>query len=510
MELPPLITATQTVNNARPNSAPLELTRLTGLPTDRFEALVTGVQPLSRGLQNQILTQLARLDVSRPMPAAELAQFTGAPHLRAITLQPAAHAPTQELEQALAKLIIVTPLAIRPEAKVVLQVRPDGQLQLANPGGTLQLTQPALSTSGQGLSTQEILASGLRQYLAYSRPLSESLNVLQRVSRVLQQLPAETQQRVLPVPVAQALTTALTQASAPAQMSARDLQARVASSGLFLENRLSPAIPEPQRRNDAGGANTAPPRLLTKDPAVPPDLKQQLLTLLAQTSVIPGATPQSGNRTEAVSPGLSETLSRAAATLRTSGILLEQLQQLAVKSTDPQTQNQLARQLAILIQTAAALGIARITGNQLQQLASKQRDPLASNQVHAELQVRVQEHFLPVNLFFEERKPVHHEEPETSDRKPRKTPRQHWRVFMELELPDGDHLASELVLHNEKLKTRLWAESPQLKQQANAHLQRLTKMLVDSGIVVEDVVLEPGPPPTAPLQPLQRLIDVET
>ncbi|WP_028885221.1 flagellar hook-length control protein FliK [Teredinibacter turnerae] len=505
MDLPPLIT--RIINARTPNTSPakLELVSLAEYAGSQLSVVAEEVAPLQPQLRQQLLAQLAQWVAQSKISPTLAQQIQTAPNLLAAQLQtPGPQNQAERLnpgvQQRIETLLAISATPLRPGAPLNVRVDAEGQLHLAPMGGTGTTPTPAA------------LLAGLRQYRAYSEPLAQPVRLLSDIQQHLLKIPAEQRTALLSPRLESAVASLLQQPPTAGAINATQLERLFQSSGLYLENNLAQlAYRQPTAKTETAAHSPLP------GAGGIPDLKQALLsvfssatqevTQLQQTAPTP---PQS----------LSEALASAGAHLKQSGQLLQYLQQLTGQaglntamfaSVITKVSPDLPRQLAALVQAAAALGLARISSNQLQHLSRHIQEPGALMQSQVEFFVRTgAEQLMPVNLYIEERRTPTKDDTNQKESRKRNTQRAYWRVFMELTLRDNSRLATEITFQDERLKTRMWSDSSRLQQRATEQLDQLQTRLEASGIQIDGMTVEAGPPPAQPRQTVQQLIDVKT
>ncbi|TVZ39099.1 flagellar hook-length control protein FliK [Alteromonadaceae bacterium 2753L.S.0a.02] len=517
MELPPLSTLFTNLSGRAAEQANVQLDA-PGLPRNlSLSATVESVIALAESARQPLLNQLAKLATEHHIAEKLTSPFNDTQRLQLVSLilrdenaqqQQQASANTK-LEQLL-RVLVVTPLLLRPKAQIAVTTNETGQLTVSK----LPLT--ALAHGPSGLSppsrftptSESALQQGLRDYVAFSEPLKNPQITLNQLERLFTALPASLKNTLIPIrenTVFSVLTGP--KLLTPAAITPQYLASRIAQSGHFLEARLS--------QNELLSNTNSKPIQATVSNELPitDDTKQRLLEAFERASAILN---EPKTHTEAITPSelrgktLSEVLHRAASTLRQSDSILAQLQKLVAQPRKQQNLTPLKDQIHQLIRAAAALGLARISANQLQQLANSRQEPGSPTSTHVEFLLRIQDNVIPISLFIQEKYSVQEEEQKSSKKKSHKKSNRLWRLFMELELPEDGKLASEISYVDEKIHTRLWTESETLQQKTKRRLQRLSDKFAASGLNIDEIVLEKGAPPKQETKIQQQLIDIKT
>ncbi|WP_028876011.1 flagellar hook-length control protein FliK [Teredinibacter turnerae] len=505
MDLPPLIT--RIINARTPITSPakLELVSLAEYAGSQLSVVAEEVTPLQPQLRQQLLAQIAQWVAQSKISPALAQQIQTAPNLLAAKLQTQSPQNLMErlnpvVQQPIATLLAISATPLRAGAPLSVHIGVEGMLHLLPLGVTETSNAPAA------------LLAGLRQYRSYSEPLTQPVRLLSDIQQHLLKIPTEHRTALLSPRLESAVVALLQQPPTAGTINATKLEHLFRSSGLYLENNLAQLA----YRQPAAKTETASHTPLTSAGRIP-DLKQALLSVFSSAT-------QEATRLQQTAPtppqSLSEALASAGAQIKQSGQLLQYLQQLAGQtglnttmfaSVIAKVSPDLPRQLAALIQAAAALGLARISSNQLQQLSRHSQEPGALMQSQVEFFVRTgAEQLMPVNLHIEERRAPPQDDTDQKESRKRKSQHTYWRVFMELTLRDNSQLATEITFQDERLRTRMWSDSSRLQQRATEQLDQLQARLEASGIQIDGMTIEAGPPPAQPRQTVQQLIDVRT
>ncbi|MCK9817228.1 flagellar hook-length control protein FliK [Pseudomonas sp. MAFF 302046] len=265
----------------------------------------------------------------------------------------------------------------------------------------------------------------------------------------------------------------------------KGLALALANSGAFLESRL------------LGGDN----------PALTPDLKGNLLRLIAQLA--PGL-PANSNFNALIA---ANTLAQALPSFVRSA--LGTLGQVSAKPTPggfPLPSRLLQSQdgegdLEHLLRLAAA-AVSRLQSHQLASLEQSglTDDGRLQTTWQLEIPMRNLQDIVPLQVKLQREEPA---EPEPQDKREEKEAKQPlWRVELAFDLDPLGPLQVQAQLIQGRLSSQLWAEQPYTASLIESHLGRLRERLLAAGLNVGDLDCHLGSPPQGPQTRLeQRWVD---
>lgn len=345
-------------------------------------------------------------------------------------------------------------------------------------------------------------------------PVGSLLSALVQGDQSLRFVPLSGRQDQLAI-AQQLLTQQGRQASLPALLGALQQLASAPSADPALSasaSRLLASLPDPAQLGDAkavaqalnnSGAFLEGKLLAGLGPGVAPDLKAQLVRLVAQ--ILPSVP---GNQALAAA-----TLAQALPALaRGARGLLDQVGNRPQPGMFPLPSRLLQNledtgDLQQLLRLAAA-AISRLQSHQLASLQQTGTTETGNQQTtwQSEIPLRHGQEFLPVQAKLQrEETPEQHADPHRAQRDPLESL---WRIELAFDLPPLGPLQVQAQLSQGRLSGQLWAERPQTARLIDSQLGSLRERLLARGLDVGDLACHPGAPPQGPRTRLeQRWVD---
>lgn len=367
--------------------------------------------------------------------------------------------------------------------------------------------------------TLNLLAAALRNLL----PQKDQPQQLYAALSPLQQLPLERRQAVIPASVQQALKTLADQLRSPQQLSnAKLLPLIVRNSGVFFENKLASQIVDtgalPKGNPPTGSSPIGPDGSLTNR-LTTQDLKGALLQLLhrvkqelpANSGRDPSAPPGPSSATQSTYPGAATTahvtqVQQSALPVSLPGLL--QLMRFPQRPERELSDKVLRNQLLMLLHQQTLGSLAKIQLQQAQTLSHQQSQtdsaqptqswvfdvPVRHGQEVHNLEIKLQQDWV--------------DEGEGENKGGVKV--RQWSVTLSFDLPDAGGFYAQLIVINETLSVKLWAEQQTTLSEARLKLDNLHEQLSTQGIVVKQLQCVQGKPPSTSISLHYSLVDITT
>ena len=169
------------------------------------------------------------------------------------------------------------------------------------------------------------------------------------------------------------------------------------------------------------------------------------------------------------------------------------------------------------IKTLANNVLNRISTNQLLSLSKSQsqNEPTTQTIVNLDIPIKVGDQCLPLHMQIEERRSEqdndndnkHGSSEEKDDKKSLKS---RWHVILEFSFLEQGDFYSDVTIYGDILKSTLWAENPDIRQELDMCLHKLEAQLVAQGIVVEELRTVKNKPIGSTNQIQHHLVDIKT
>jgi hypothetical protein len=459
--------------------------------------LSDGQQPLVQASSQQPYPVGANLLVSQPTPGS-----------LAITVQ-------QSLSNAVASLLSIdtkqlpvgTLLQGTVQSSQVLSQLPgggDGQpatyrnvvtlLNTLLAGTTLTVDSPQPLTVGSLLSAQVQGAQSLAfvqlsdrlDQLAIAQQLNTQQNRQGSLTGLLDLLQNMQPNTPLSPDLRAAIDALLNGLPTPQQMTdPKSVALALAGSGAFLEAKL------------LGG----------QDPASAPDLKANLLRLIAQT--LPGVPGASYDAAAAANNMARVMPSFIRSALGTLGLVSDKTQQSSFPLTARDLNMSKNEDLETLLKLAAS-AVSRLQSHQLSGLEQTRTtaDGTQLTTWQLEIPMRNLQDIVPLQVKVQREESPDHDDADDKDDGITPAKEKLWRVDLAFDLEPLGPLQVQAQLVRGSLSSQLWAERPQSAELIERELGHLRTRLIDAGITVSELACHRGTPPQGQRTALeQRWID---
>lgn len=367
--------------------------------------------------------------------------------------------------------------------------------------------------------TLNLLAAALRNLL----PQKDQPQQLYAALSPLQQMPVERRQAVIPASVQQALKTLADQLRSPQQLSnPKLLPLIVRNSGVFFENKLASQIVDtgvlPKGNPPTGSSPIGPDGSLTNR-LTTQDLKGALLQLLhrvkqelpANSGRDPSAPLGPSSAAQSTYPGAATTAHVTQVQQSALPVSLPDLLQLMRFPQRPERElsdKVLRNQLLMLLHQQTLGSLAKIQLQQVQTLSHQQSQtdsaqptqswvfdvPVRHGQEVHNLEIKLQQDWV--------------DEGEGENKGGVKV--RQWSVTLSFDLPDAGGFYAQLIVINETLSVKLWAEQQTTLSEARLKLDNLHEQLSTQGIVVKQLQCVQGKPPSTSISLHYSLVDITT
>lgn len=161
------------------------------------------------------------------------------------------------------------------------------------------------------------------------------------------------------------------------------------------------------------------------------------------------------------------------------------------------------------LQQFAQKALAQIQVRQIQNSSftqAKTEQMVSSPSLSFDVPVRMPEGWF--NLFVTIEEPKKEKQKKKEQDKSQRNKR--WRLLLGLELGDAGTLTTELSINTSELDATLWADKPELREQAKASIGELRQQLTQQGLNVGELVCSEAPTPPKSQAGITPLIDIET
>ncbi|MDB5981835.1 MAG: flagellar hook-length control protein FliK [Pseudomonas sp.] len=260
----------------------------------------------------------------------------------------------------------------------------------------------------------------------------------------------------------------------------------LAGSGAFLEAKL------------LGG----------QDPAVTPDLKANLLRLIAQ--ILPGVPGGSYDAAAAANNMARVMPSFIRSALGTLGLVSDKTQASNFPLTSRDLNMNKNEDLETLLKLAAS-AVSRLQSHQLSGLEQTRTaaDGTQLTTWQLEIPMRNLQDIVPLQVKVEREESPDKDEADDKDDNAIKPPKEKlWRVDLAFDLEPLGPLQVQAQLVRGSLSSQLWAERPESAELIARELGHLRSRLIDAGITVSELACHRGTPPQGQRTALeQRWID---
>jgi len=167
------------------------------------------------------------------------------------------------------------------------------------------------------------------------------------------------------------------------------------------------------------------------------------------------------------------------------------------------------------IKTLANNVLNRISTNQLLSLSKSQSDHTAQTVVNLDIPIKVGDQCLPLHMQIEERV---NERGNNDDNKnnsngekdDKKRLKSSWHVILEFSFLENGDFYSDVTIYGDVLKSTLWAENPNIRQELDMRLHKLEAQLVAQGIIVDELRTVKNKPVGSTNQIKHHLVDIKT
>lgn len=378
---------------------------------------------------------------------------------------------------------------------------------------------PKVDLARGSAETLNLLAAALRNLL----PQKDQPQQLYAALSPLQQLPLERRQAVIPARVQQALKTLADQLRSPQQLSnPKLLPLIVRNTGVFFENKLANQVVDtgalPKGNPPTGSSPIGPDSSLTNR-LTTQDLKGALLQLLhrvkqelpANSGRDPSAPPGPSSATQSTYPGAATTthvtqVQQSALPVSLPGLL--QLIHFPQRPERELSDKVLRNQLLMLLHQQTLGSLAKIQLQQVQTLSHQQSQtdsaqptqswvfdiPVRHGQEVHNLEIKLQQDWVD----------------EGEDENKGGVKVRQWSVTLSFDLPDAGGFYAQLIVINETLSVKLWAEQQTTLSEARLKLDNLREQLSTQGIVVKQLQCVQGKPPSTNISLHYSLVDITT
>jgi hypothetical protein len=450
-------------------------------------------KPVVAGQTLQVLVsqqgqRLAIVDIPAPLPAIPTTALTTA------AIQPAA-------ENSLRNLLNIASSLLFPAA-------PDNKaanLNTAPANNTLANAKLNLATNAplDKLAVQKALVETLRQIL----PLRDVPTEIFQAFPIMQQLPGNVRQLLLPATVQQALKSFAEQLRSPAQLSnPQVIPLALKNSGTFFEQKIASQMLQTAAN---GGAVTGNSKNVVSLQLTHQDLKGALLHLLSRLrqesgvnlrlSDIPNPSsppPAAPSTTQQHAVDAYTSRGGADAALKLPEMpqgLLSFLQQIPQRSHQELSAKTLRNQLMMLMQQHTLLGLGKIQLQQThtlgQQLANADGNTAAQSFIF-DIPVR---YGADIHQFHLQLRQEWLEEKDSEKRKSSSKVKQ-WMAMLRFDLPHVGGVYVQLQA-GQDLSVSLWAERQETLTLARSKMNRLKEQLEAEGITLKNLQCLNGLPP---------------
>lgn len=377
--------------------------------------------------------------------------------------------------------------------------------------------QPGTAQPVDNLVLQKALVETLRQVL----PLRDVPTEIFQALPVMQQLPGNVRQLLLPATVQQALKSFAEQLRSPAQLSNPQMIPLVLkNSGTFFEQKVANQM---LQTTPAGAATASASKNTVSLQFTHQDLKGALLHLLSQLRLESGVSLRLSDIPNPSSPppvapttsqqhAVEAYTSRAGAevTARLPDMpqgLLSFLQQIPQRSHQELSTKTLRNQLLMLMQQHTLLGLGKIQLQQTHTLGQQLNNAESSSVGQSfifDIPVR---YGADIHQFHLQLRQEWQEEKDNEKRKASGKAKQ-WMAMLKFDLPQVGGVYVQLQAGQDNLSVSVWAERQETLALARAKMSRLKEQLEAEGITLKNFQCLNGLPPDYQQTLNYSLVDV--
>lgn len=377
--------------------------------------------------------------------------------------------------------------------------------------------QPGTAQPVDNLVLQKALVETLRQVL----PLRDVPTEIFQALPVMQQLPGNVRQLLLPATVQQALKSFAEQLRSPAQLSNPQMIPLVLkNSGTFFEQKVANQM---LQTTPAGAATASASKNTVSLQFTHQDLKGALLHLLSQLRQESGVSLRlsdipNPSSPPPVAPTTSQQHAVEAYTSRAGAEvaarlpdmpqgLLSFLQQIPQRSHQELSTKTLRNQLLMLMQQHTLLGLGKIQLQQThtlgQQLNNAESSAVGQSFIF-DIPVR---YGADIHQFHLQLRQEWQEEKDSEKRKASGKVKQ-WMAMLKFDLPQVGGVYVQLQAGQDNLSVSVWAERQETLALARAKMSRLKEQLEAEGITLKNFQCLNGLPPDYQQTLNYSLVDV--